>query len=105
MNQIGIKSRAWAILNYLNILILIPLIWKQDDQFVRFHSKQGIVLMFIGIILEIIEGIVAQIEAWAFGRIVVSVLGIYIIIGITNCIRGRRTPLPLIGRIAEKITL
>lgn len=112
------KSRLWAGLSYLGpMFILIPLIRKQDDEFVRYHLKQGIVLIFAVILIVPIGGIVVGIIMTVLneiGQIILEIVAIisfiiiwfvYIFIGMLNCQRGQKKPLPIIGKFAEKITL
>ena len=41
------EGKIFAILSYLSILCIIPLVFKRDNHFVLSHGKQGLVL-FIG---------------------------------------------------------
>ncbi|MBI5144164.1 MAG: zinc ribbon domain-containing protein, partial [Candidatus Omnitrophica bacterium] len=42
-----LEGKPFAILSYLWILCLVPLILKKENRFAMFHAKQGLVL-FIG---------------------------------------------------------
>ncbi len=93
------KPNGIAILSYLWILCIVPLIIGKDDPFVKFHAKQGLAL-FIG---EIVLFVIAMIPflGWAIawiGNIVAVVLSI---IGIVNVAQGKRAELPIVGRFAE----
>ncbi len=41
------KNKSMAILSYLWILFLIPLLNKKNSRFCQFHAKQGAVLFFL----------------------------------------------------------
>ena len=48
----GTRSRFMAIVSYLGILCLVPLIMNRDDEFVYFHAKQGLIIwMWAGIFM------------------------------------------------------
>ncbi|QQS16036.1 MAG: DUF4870 domain-containing protein [Candidatus Moraniibacteriota bacterium] len=103
--MISKNSKAWAALSYIGALVIFPLITKQDDNFVLFHAKQGIVLVFFGIGFSVIANISFEVGALpiTIGVWVVSL--IFSIIGIANCVRGKETKLPIIGNLANKIQL
>lgn len=96
------KSRAWASLSYLGILIVFPLISKQNDSFVLYHSRQGIVLIFVEVILGIVSRII-ETGFHFFSFVIISITLIYTIIGILNAVRGREISLPLIGKFSERV--
>ncbi|MEA3293262.1 MAG: hypothetical protein U9P88_02280, partial [Patescibacteria group bacterium] len=41
------RNNTLAIISYLGIFCLVPLLLKEKNDFVKFHAKQGLVL-FIG---------------------------------------------------------
>jgi uncharacterized membrane protein len=89
-----------AILCYFWILVLIP--WLTDaknDPFVKFHIKQGLVLLIANIICSFI--IRVPVIGWLLGII----LFVLFVIGIINAATGKQTPLPIIGQFAEKIKI
>ncbi|MCK4883162.1 MAG: hypothetical protein KAS92_09075, partial [Candidatus Omnitrophica bacterium] len=55
-----LEGKVFAILSYLSILCIIPLVFKKDNPFVLKHGKQGLIL-FLGevavFILHIILGL------------------------------------------------
>lgn len=85
-----------AILSYLGIFLLIPLLVAKDNAFVKYHIKQGLVLL----ITWIIAGFIIWIPfiGWAVG----ITLFVLMIIGIVNVVQGKQTPLPIIGKFADK---
>ncbi len=99
------KSLAW--LSYLGLLLLIPLMVNKDNEYSKFHVKQGIVLLICGIAVTIISsnlGFIPVIGAMtaALMRICLLVLAI---MGIINALTEKTTPLPIIGQYAEKIKI
>jgi uncharacterized membrane protein len=90
----------FAVLAYLSILCIIPLIFKKDNAFVLHHSKQGLVI-FVGQLCVFIFQIVFP---WLL-KLGLFVLGILSLVGILACLRGRTIDLPVVSRIADLITV
>lgn len=88
-------NKLWAILGYLGILCLIPLLVKKDSKFAQFHAKQGLILLIGEFFVWI------PIIGWLLG------IGIFIlwIMGIINVLNGNMKPLPIVGDLAAKINL
>ncbi|MBX4205185.1 MAG: hypothetical protein KW788_03310 [Candidatus Doudnabacteria bacterium] len=84
-----------GILAYLGILVIIPLIVAKNDPFVKYHVKQGLVLL----VLEVIGSFVFWIPIlgwllWLFTLVLV-------VIGILNVTKGKQQPLPVLGKYAD----
>jgi uncharacterized membrane protein len=82
-------------LSYVWILSVVMLIIKKDDEFVKFHAKQGLILFiasFIGVVPVI---------GWAIWLVVV----VLDIVGFIKALSGERYKMPVIGDIAGKIKL
>lgn len=92
------KNMAWAIVAY--ILFFIPLFTDaKNDPFVKYHIKQGLVLFIVGIITGVIAGLpFLHWLSWIFNLVTL----VLFIIGILNVVNGKETPLPIIGKFAEK---
>ena len=89
-----------AILSYIGILLIIPLLVAKDDPFVKFHVKQGLVLLVAEIATMVIAWI--PILGWFVGFIAWILWLILSIMGIMNVLNGKKTPLPIIGKFADK---
>ena len=85
-------KRGVAALSYLGLLLLIPLFAGQDDDYVKFHTKQGSKLLLATFIGNIIGGI------FSFGWAVNIVALILAVMGIGNAVNGRKQELPVIGK-------
>lgn len=98
------QNTTMAVLAY--ILFFIPLLTgdAKKDEFVKFHTKQGLVLFLICVIVNIIHSMMPYSLYWTFSW-VFSVLGlgmlILLILGIVNAVNGKKEPLPVIGSLAE----
>jgi fumarate reductase subunit D len=95
------QSNIMAILSYIGVLCLIPILMKKKDEFVSFHAKQGFILF------------VAEVATWMvfsifpFLRFLGNIFGlvwlVLSIIGIVNVLNKKKKEIPLLGRFAEKI--
>ena len=93
------ENKAIAILSYIGILCLVPLLAKKESKFAQFHAKQGLVLFVaevIGMFLIPLFGLGALINLAAL---------IFSIIGIVNVAGGKMAKLPIVGDLAEKFNL
>ncbi|MCX6809243.1 MAG: hypothetical protein NTZ65_00590 [Candidatus Berkelbacteria bacterium] len=96
----GQKNIGMAVLCYIGILVLIPLLTDaKNDAFVKFHIKQGLVLLIVDVIIGVISWIPFVGWILALGTFVLFV------IGIINAAGGKQTPLPIIGQFGEKINI
>lgn len=89
-----------AILAYLGILIIIPLLTDaRNDSFVKFHIKQGLTLLVffaVGFLINIIPILGLLIHFFWF------LVGlIFVVIGVLNAAAGKERPLPIIGQYAD----
>lgn len=69
-----IEGKIYALLSYLTILCIIPLVLKRDNPFVLMHGKQGLVL-FIG---EVGVFIASMVAPWPLIKVLYFILGILI---------------------------
>ena len=96
-------NKVMALLSYLGILVLIPLLTAKEDKFVRFHAKQGLVLLVAVIAVNMIGIIPFLGQPIAFvGDLACLVLTV---MGIINVLNGEEKPLPLIGQFADKFNI
>lgn len=89
------ENKIFAVLSYLGILVLVPLLAKKESKFAMFHAKQGLVLL--------IGWIIGWLLSFVFiGFIIDIVLIIFSIWGLINAATGKMVKLPVIGDLAEK---
>lgn len=99
-NSTKSTNTVMAVLAYLGILIVVSLVTDaKNDPFVKYHIKQGIVLLVAYIICGFI--IWVPIIGWLLG----VVLFVLFIMGVMNALNGQQKPLPIIGQFAEKINI
>ena len=95
------SNTGMAILAYLFILVVIPLATnKNNDPFIKFHAKQGLVLLIAGVIGMVFSAV--PIIGWIASPIIGIGLFILMIMGIINAAGGQMKELPLIGHFASK---
>jgi len=89
------ENKIFAVLAYLGILVLVPLLAKKESKFAMFHAKQGLVLL--------IGWVISWILSFVFiGFILDVIMIVFSIWGIVNAASGKYAKLPLIGDLAEK---
>jgi fumarate reductase subunit D len=96
-------ENVYAILSYLWILCLIPVLLKKEDPFVRYHARQGLMLF----IVEVGVGILSIIPFLGGIIYVVGILacGLLSLAGIVNVLMGKKWKMPVIGEWAEKVNI
>jgi uncharacterized membrane protein len=92
-----------AILSYIGILVLIPLLAVKDDEFVKYHAKQGLVLFIAEIATIFVSWI--PILGWLIGFLAGIIWLALAIMGILNVVKGEKKQLPLIGKFADKFKI
>lgn len=92
-------NKGMAVLSYIGILFLIPMLARKDSQFCRYHVNQGIVLFIVEIVGNILFSILGAILSFftIIGGLFSLACFVYWIIGIVNAATGKVKPLPLIG--------
>lgn len=102
------NNKLFAILAYIGILCLVPLLAKKDSPFAQFHAKQG-VLIFGAWVAIFLLGKVFRILSPAFDALLMSIgflaALVFSIIGILHVVNGNMERLPFIGQYAEKINI
>lgn len=88
-------NKLWALLSYLGILFLIPLLAKKDSKFAQFNAKQGLLMFILWFFVWI------PILGWLLG----IALFIIWIIAVINVLSGKYWKAPVIGDYAEKINI
>jgi uncharacterized membrane protein len=98
------KNKVFAVLAYLGILVLVPLLAAKDSPFAKFHANQGLLLLIIevvlGFVLPIIQGAFVFSGLWSLANLL-SLLYliplVFAIMGIINAANGEMKKLPYIG--------
>jgi len=97
--NLTVKQKLIALLSYLAVLLFFPLNFFRTDDFAQYHARQGVVMFILGI--AVIFTFWIPVAGW------VCLLA-YVVIwvtGIVNVLTGKMEPVPVIGKIAERISL
>lgn len=96
------KNVLMALLCYVWILVLVPLMTEaKNDPFVKFHIKQGLVLLIASLGSVVLSMI--PILGWMILPFYSLGIVILAIIGVVNAVSGKEQALPLIGQYSDKI--
>ena len=95
-----LDGKMYAVLAYLSIFCIVPLIVKKNNPFVLGHGRQGLVLF----VLEAAALVVSIVFPWALRPLLFIFFGLSFW-GMVAAIRGVFVELPIIARIADKITI
>ena len=93
------KERLIAFVSYLSILFLIPLKRFRKSEFIYYHAKQGLGLFIFSMIMIFLFWL--PVVGW------VAVMAFLVLwfTGIMNVLTGKKEPLPVIGRISERVSI
>ena len=92
------SSKLFAILSYVSVLCFLPFIITPNDEFAKYHGKQGILLLIISAIIDLIGKLTGNVV-----YLILSLFRIYLLVmGIINAANGKMQPLPYVGQYAEK---
>ena len=97
------NETVMAVLAYLGILVIIPFITSKNDPFVKFHVKQGLVLVIIEVVIWFLGGMLFW-RFWPLLQLVNLATLVLAIVGIVNVINHKEAELPVIGSFARSFT-
>lgn len=100
------RNKGMALISYIWLLFLIPMLAARDSRYASFHANQGLVLFLAEIICGIAVGVVSGIFgfigfgliSWLINSAFSIVVLALIILGIYNAATGRAKELPFIGK-------
>ncbi len=95
----GDNKTLMAVLAYIGPLVIIPFLTSKDDAFVKFHIKQGLVLLVIEIALMVIGNMLWFL--YPLIGIINIALFVLSILGIVNAIQGKEKEVPFVGQFSK----
>jgi uncharacterized membrane protein len=97
----GGKNTAMAIIAYF--IFFIPLLTgdAKKDLFVKYHTKQGLVLFLLVVLINLIGWVMPFYYWWTIKWILSLGTVVLLIIGISNAAGGKEKELPLIGGFSK----
>lgn len=100
------NNKVYAVLSYIGILFVIPLIAANNSKFAKFHANQGLVLFLVELVYGVASSIVkAVFYALGIGSMAILLnlvnllFFVLVVIGIINAASGKAKELPVIGQI------
>ena len=96
------NTTLMGILAYLGPLVIIPFLTSKNDPVVKFHIKQGLVLVVIELIVYV-AGMMVWMLAPVFMIVNIGTL-VLSILGILNVVNKKQAELPLVGQFGNKFT-
>lgn len=100
-----IKTNAVvAAVSYIPPLFFLPLVLRPDSRFARFHANQGLVLLILDVVLEVVPKIVDAIPFTAFiPALLVGGFSLikfaYFLYGFIYTLNGKAKELPFLGGV------
>lgn len=92
------RNRGISFLSYFGPLFLIPYFVRNDSEFARFHSNQGLLLLLANMVVNVCASAM-PILGWLI-RIIGSIFVLCgFVNGLVNVSKGLKKPLPIIGEI------
>ena len=91
----GQGNKALAALSYLSFLFVLPSIFAPQDEYARFHARQGLKLFVFGIVADLVTSFIG------LGWLAVLARLYLIYKGMSNALNGRKEPLPWIGTMGN----
>jgi uncharacterized membrane protein len=106
------EDKVMLILSYLGILCLIPFFTvKPENDYVKWHAKQGLVLFITEIVLLVVLSIISSILVFApFVFVIANLLWFFVWVGvivlciycIIQALKGIKWKIPFLGDFVEK---
>lgn len=98
------KNIGMAVLSYLGPLVIISYLTAKDDPFVKFHIKQGLVLLTLEVAVWLLSSLFFSYAIWLVWRLVHLAIFVLAVIGIITAAKGEEKKLPVIGDLAKHFT-
>ena len=105
-------GKGMSVLSYLGLLWLIPFFvnTRRNNPYVRFHINQGLILLIISLIIQVIGAVVCAVLDFFWLGFISSIVGVAVdfiqfiifafeILGIVNVLKNTAKELPFIGFI------
>jgi len=93
------QSRVFAALSYFGLLLVIPLLLARDNEFVKFHLKQGIAWFVVWVVASLVMWI--PFLGWTLW---VGMLAVSIYAAI-QAYEGKKWVMPYLSKYAAQIKL
>ena len=97
----ALSSRILAVMSYLGVLSLVPLVMNRNDPYVQFHARQGVILWMWEVlaIYTLLMPVVGKLF-FKFSSVACVILSV---IGVLAVVLGRAWKFPIIGDWAARL--
>lgn len=86
------QNKVMAVLAYLFLLVLVPLLAAKESPFARYHTNQGLWLVIADVIAAVV--VVIPILGWLVACVWFVARLVFTVMGIMNAVNGKMEPLP-----------
>ncbi len=97
----GLRSYILGVMSYMGVLCFVPLVTNSDDEFVRFHARQGLIIWIWSVLA------VMALYLPGLGKVIfsMSAMGVLVIsiIGVVSVVFSKVWKLPVIHNLASKL--
>lgn len=96
------RSSLFAVFAYVPFLCLVPILRMHENENLRFHARQGLVLFLI----ELVAGVflIPALSSLIWKAVLIACIASSVV-GVLFALQGRRIRLPIIGDLASKIKI
>jgi len=91
-NSVSSEEKVWGAASYLWVLSLVVLAARKQNEYIRFHANQGVLLFVISIVAMILGPI---------GMLINVVVAIASVMGIIKSLQGEKWELPGLSGMAQ----
>ncbi len=93
------ENKYVAMLSYLGILCLVPLLVKKESPFAQFHARQGLVIA--------IAWVIGWVFFWVplFGQLAALVLFVVNVVALIKTYAGEAWEIPVVTDVAKKLNI
>ncbi len=88
------ENKVIAMLSYIGILFLVPMLTKKDSKFCQAHAKQGLILFIAAVVVGWIPFL---------GQLVLLGIIVVAIIAIINTLDGKYWAIPVLDDLSKKL--
>lgn len=111
-----LDSKIFAALSYFSILFIVPLVVKKEDEFVKFHIRQGIALFlaevivwFILYLIELLLVTLFSYSAFSFISFLHKIVWLFFtfisMIGVYFAAKGDKRKIPVLWDLSKNIKI
>ncbi|MFH1837006.1 MAG: hypothetical protein ABH862_02670 [Candidatus Omnitrophota bacterium] len=102
-DKIGSEKSLFSAIAYISVFCLVPVLMKKQDEFIKFHARQGLMLFILEVgiwivsVLPIFGGII-----YTLGMLICGMLSL---VAIVQVLMGKKWKMPIIGDWAENLKI